>query len=109
MGSEKLLSLNEYQDLSRSTAVYKDNHTRGAGLTYTVLALCGESGELANKLKKHLRVGSTPDREVLMDELGDVLWYTAAIAYELGYELAEVAQFNLLKLAARKSQGRVTG
>lgn len=102
------MQLNEYQKRSRETAVYKDQTSVG-GLTYSVLALCGESGELANKLKKHLRAGTEPDTLVLMDELGDVLWYVASVAQEIGQDLETVAQFNIDKLAARKAANRITG
>jgi NTP pyrophosphatase (non-canonical NTP hydrolase) len=102
------MELNEYQQKSRETAIYKDQ-TSVNGLTYAVLALCGETGELANKLKKHLRAGTQPDKVVLADELGDVLWYTTAVAQEPGTNLEFVAQFNLDKLAARKAAKAITG
>lgn len=102
------MQLNEYQEKALGTAFFKDKAAGPlGGLTYTVLALCGEGGELANKLKKHLRAGTVPDKEgfaVLMDELGDVLWYTAATAKELGYSLEEVALFNIEKLRLRHEQ-----
>jgi len=84
------MELNEYQSLAQGTAIYKDQPAVD-GLTYSVLALCGESGELANKLKKHLRAGTEPDQMVLADELGDVLWYVSAVAKELGLDLVTVA------------------
>ena len=102
------MELNEYQSLAQGTAVYKDQRSVD-GLTYSVLALCGETGELANKLKKHLRAGTTPDPLVLADELGDCLWYVSAVAKELGFPLESVAEQNLEKLATRKAQNRITG
>ena len=102
------MDLNEYQQQAAGTAVYQDQKTVD-GLTYAVLALCGESGELANKLKKHLRAGTPVDADVLADELGDVLWYVSAVAKELGRTLDSVADQNLRKLAARKAANRITG
>jgi len=102
------MNLNEYQKQAAGTAVYQDQKTVD-GLTYAVLALCGESGELANKLKKHLRAGTPVDPEVLADELGDVLWYVSAVAKELGRTLDSVADQNLRKLAARKAANKITG
>jgi len=102
------MDLNEYQRKSRETAVYQLQPSVD-GLTYAVLALCGEAGELANKLKKHLRAGTPPNCEILQDELGDVLWYVAAVAQELGTDLNQVAFFNLEKLAARKAANKITG
>ena len=102
------MDLNEYQQQAAGTAVYQDQKTVD-GLTYAVLALCGESGELANKLKKHLRAGTPVDADVLADELGDVLWYVSAVAKELGRTLDSVADQNLRKLAARKAANKITG
>ena len=104
------MDLNEYQHAAQASAIYGAHQATDIGaLTYTVLALCRESGELANKLKKHLRAGTEPDPTVLADELGDVLWYVSAVAKELGWKLEQVAEYNLAKLAARKAQKAVTG
>jgi NTP pyrophosphatase (non-canonical NTP hydrolase) len=100
------LELDEYQNKAYGTSVYKKHNEGISALTYTVLALCGESGELANKLKKHLRAGTVPDAVILADELGDVLWYASAIATELGTTLEDVAQMNLAKLKTRR-EGRL--
>jgi len=102
------MNLNEYQQQAAGTAVYQDQKTVD-GLTYAILALCGEAGELANKLKKHLRAGTPVDADVLADELGDVLWYVSAVAKELGRTLDSVADQNLRKLAARKAANKITG
>lgn len=109
------MELNEYQKNSRNTAIYKHGLTTIDGLTYSILALCGETGELANKLKKYHRAGTlvippSPEQvEVLKDELGDVLWYVASVAHELGISLQDVAQFNLDKLKKRKEENKVVG
>jgi NTP pyrophosphatase (non-canonical NTP hydrolase) len=97
------LDLNTYQEYAYGTSVYKD-HMKIGGLTYTILALCGETGELANKLKKHLRAGTQPDNAVLADELGDVLWYVSAVAKELGLKLDQIALMNLGKLQQRREE-----
>lgn len=102
------MNINEYQERAYMTATYKD-HMGIGGLTYTVLALCGETGELANKLKKHLRVGTEPDKAVLMDELSDVFWYLSAVSTELGYNLEDVALFNLEKLRKRREAAKLVG
>ena len=88
------------------TAVYPGEGTQ-AGISYTILGLVGEAGEIANKFKKILRNQENylDKSEVLMDELGDVLWYAARLASELGYSLNTVAQFNIDKLAKRKAEG----
>jgi NTP pyrophosphatase (non-canonical NTP hydrolase) len=73
------------------------------------LGLAGESGEVADLLKKHLLHGVPFDRSALVKELGDVLWYLAAIAEDHGVTLDEVAQTNVAKLRARYPEGFVLG
>jgi NTP pyrophosphatase (non-canonical NTP hydrolase) len=106
------MQLNEYQMQRGVFAIYQKNgeHNEKSEverLTYSVLALCGESGELANKLKKSLRSNTPPDPEVLADELGDVLWYVAAVAQDLGLELETVAKMNLHKLQERAKKDEI--
>src|ERR1700676_4040096 len=100
------VELNEYQITSFGTAVYPGKDTK-AGIEYTLFGLLGEAGEISNKYKKILRSQINPysQKEVLMDELGDVLWYASALARELGYTLEQVFQFNIKKLAARNQAG----
>ncbi len=104
------MTLNEYQNEASKTALYP---RRGSNLTYTVLGLCGESGEIAEKLKKLDR-----DRGGVMDdvwkgemkkELGDVLWYISQAAFELGFDLEAVAQANVEKLRSRRDRQVLQG
>lgn len=97
-----------YQERAKATAVYPKER----GLEYTVLGLCGEAGELANKVKKIIRgdVGNVAGvRMELSSELGDVLWYVAAIAEELGIPLSQIAGDNLKKLHDRQVRGQLKG
>lgn len=55
-----------------------------------VLGLCGESGECADIVKKHIFQGHELDAEHLAKELGDVAWYLAVTAYSIGYDLETV-------------------
>lgn len=75
---------------------------------YPVLGLAGEAGEVANKVKKVIRDDdgyvSIEARDAILDELGDVLWYAARVAVELGSSLTEVAQMNVTKLRIRRAQ-----
>ena len=92
----------DYQGRSRATAVYPG---AGENLTYPALGLCGEAGEVAEKVKKMLRDdgGELTEvrREALAGELGDVLWYLAQLATEAGLDLDAVAAGNLAKLESR--------
>jgi NTP pyrophosphatase (non-canonical NTP hydrolase) len=106
-----MLDFATYQLQAQTTAVYPG---RGQGnYTYPALGLAGETGEVCEKLKKAIRDegGSiSPERKALLaKELGDVLWYIAALSTELGLSLEEIASGNLSKLAARKAQNKIHG
>jgi NTP pyrophosphatase (non-canonical NTP hydrolase) len=98
-----------YQRSSRQTAEYP----REAWLTYPALGLAGEAGEVAEHAKKAIRddAGTITDerRAAMAKELGDVLWYTAQLASELGLELDAIARENLQKLLSRQRRGVLTG
>lgn len=70
-------------------------------LLFPVVGLTGEIGEIAEPIKKHLFHGKTLDREALLQEVGDVLWYLEALASDLGSSLGEVARENIAKLRLR--------
>ena len=92
----------EYQEAAGKTALYPE---RLNNLEYPTLGLTGEAGEVANIVKKIQRdhEGEITDevRQMLTDELGDVLWYISACADELGITLEEIAKYNVGKLAKR--------
>src|SRR5271165_3063002 len=103
------MDLGEYQRMSRRTAEYPLD----AWLTYPALGLAGEAGEVAEHAKKAIRDdgGSITDerRAALGKELGDVLWYVAQLATELGLDLDEIARANLEKLLSRQRRGVLSG
>ncbi|MGO9761926.1 MAG: nucleoside triphosphate pyrophosphohydrolase family protein [Solirubrobacteraceae bacterium] len=103
------MELSEYQRLSRRTAGYP----REAWLAYPALGLAGEAGEVAEHAKKAIRDDggevSGERRAKMAKELGDVLWYVAQLASELGLELDEIAQANLDKLLSRQRRGVLSG
>ncbi len=99
------MNFEEYQTAASATALYPK---RLDNLEYPTLGLAGEAGEVANIVKKiqrdHAGVITDEVRGKLKDELGDVLWYISACADELGLTLAEVAEFNVDKLAKRHNR-----
>ncbi len=107
------MTLDEYQDAARSTALYP----REARVLYPTLKLAGEAGEVAEKLGKLMRDESylpgaeltDAQRSALAAELGDVMWYVANLAADLGLTLEEVGRGNLDKLASRKARGVLHG
>jgi NTP pyrophosphatase (non-canonical NTP hydrolase) len=103
------MDLSEYQRQSRRTAEYP----REAWLTYPALGLAGEAGEVAEHAKKAIRDDGgriAEERKAAMaKELGDVLWYVAQLATELGLDLDEIAAQNLEKLFSRQARGVLSG
>lgn len=101
--------LNEYQEKAIATAIYSDDFA----VVYPTLGLAGEAGEVADKVKKVLRdeFGDfcQDSKQELAKELGDVLWYAAVLARDLGYSLEEIAALNVEKLASRKERGVLGG
>jgi NTP pyrophosphatase (non-canonical NTP hydrolase) len=104
-----ILDFNFYQELAQKTAVYPREYT----VIYPALGLAGEAGEVANKVKKILRdSGGAVSEEVriqLKAEIGDCLWYAAALCSDLGFDLEDVANENLEKLFDRKRRGTIRG
>jgi len=99
-----------YQEESRRTAAYPK---AGKNFIYPTLGLAGESGEVADKIKKVIRdKGGRLDKKTkdeIGKELGDVLWYLTQLATELGLGLEEVAEGNLRKLFSRQKRGKIKG
>ena len=104
------MDFNEYQTKSRKTANFP---SIGHPVIYPTLGLTNEAGEVAGKIKKVFRDkdGQVSDetREALKAELGDVLWYLAQIATELGLTLDEIAEYNIEKLMSRLERGTIRG
>ena len=100
---------NSYQRNASTTAIYPDEHR----ILYPALGLAGEAGEVANKVKKLIRDGpdKRPDtwREDIASEIGDVLWYCAALATDLNLSLGMIARQNEKKLGQRKQSGTLGG
>jgi len=98
------MTFNEYQEEPKKTAIYPTEYR----LVYPALGLTGEAGEVAEKVKKMVRDGKL-DTDGLKKELGDVLWYLAALASDLGVTLEEVAAGNVAKLRSRAERGVIGG
>jgi len=104
------MNFEEYQKKSRVTAKYPN---AGKNYIYPTLGLAGESGEVAEKIKKVLRdkdgVIDEETREMIKKELGDVLWYVSQIASELDLKLGDIAEHNIEKLYSRMERGKLGG
>lgn len=101
------MTLDEYQALALETAVYP------SPIIYPALGICGEAGEIAEKVKKVMRdengVFTLANKHEIAKEVGDVLWGIANIAHDLGYSLEEIARMNYNKLKSRQCRGKISG
>ena len=100
----------DYQSRACETAIFPKHRAT----EYLTLGLTGESGEIANKVKKFIRDGATKDeylakRIEIGYEIGDVLWYCAVLAEELEMNLGHIMEKNLEKLADRHKRGKISG
>lgn len=105
------MKFNDYQKKSRATAAYPK--IGGHGFLYPAIGLAGEAGELMNKVQKVFRDDNSKmtkeKKEEITGELGDILWYAAQLATELGISLADIAKGNMKKLQSRKKRGAING
>lgn len=104
------MNFQEYQEESRKTAIYPGV---GNNFVYPVLGIAGESGEVAEKVKKILRekngIVDEAGKQEITKELGDLLWYMSQLASELGISLDEVAEKNITKTQSRMERGTLLG
>ena len=104
------MTFEEYQKKSRKTLI---NQTPERSFWYSTLGLLGETGEVAEKIKKLFRddngVLSESRREEIRNELGDVLWYLSQIATDCDLKLENVAKENIKKIFSRKARQKITG
>lgn len=109
-------TFNNYQEMTSQTAKYPPSQA----LEYLSLGIASEAGEVAGKMKKWIRDDSKLweiEREeakqkwvqAMSSEIGDVLWYCARLADELGLSLSQIAEENMEKLLDRKARGVIGG
>ena len=104
------MTFEEYAVQAGLTALYPQ---RGANLVYPTLGLSGEAGEVSEKVKKIIRdrdgILDEEQRMAIAKELGDVLWYVAAMAHEIDVSLPVIARMNVAKLHGRAVRGTIQG
>lgn len=74
-------------------------------LINATLGLVGESGEVADILKKYMFQGHTLDKQKLVNELGDVRFYLELACYAIGVTLNDIEEANSKKLRKRYPNG----
>lgn len=103
------MTLNDYQKAALETAVYPKEYK----VIYPALGITGEAGECSDKVKKIIRDnhGEFADekKREIAKEIGDVLWYCAVLAHDIGYTLEEIGEMNVDKLRSRKERNKLNG
>jgi|TARA_R110002074_G_scaffold62017_2_gene149573 NTP pyrophosphatase (non-canonical NTP hydrolase) len=99
-----------YERLAGETAIFP----KEKALEYLALGLTSEAGEVAGKVKKLIRDGEDKEgfelkKIAISHEIGDVLWYCAMMASEVGVSLNTIMKDNLEKLHSRKERGTLHG
>ena len=99
-----------YENLAGQTAIFP----KEKALEYLALGLTSEAGEVAGKVKKLIRDGEDVEgfeikKIAIAAEIGDVLWYCAMMAKEVGVPLNTIMKENLEKLHSRKERGKLSG
>lgn len=95
-------TLDKYQKLALRTAPEAGPRVH---IYNYLLGLAGETGEVCDYLKKAYHHGHRLDEGKVIEELGDVLWYVAALADAFGFSLRSVAEANIDKLKERYPDG----
>ena len=112
MNQDEAMTFQQDQQLAATTALYPGRE-ESAPAMYPALGLAGEAGEVCEHFKKALRdddgVFDDRRRQALKKELGDVLWYVAALCDELDLSMDDVAAQNVAKLQDRMARGVVSG
>ena len=103
------MDFQDYQHKAQETAIYPDSYK----IIYPALGLAEEAGEVCGKLKKVIRdkhgIFLAQDVGEIKKEIGDVLWYLAALCTDLEIRLEDVALLNIEKLKKRKEEGCLGG
>ena len=106
----EVMTADFYEMKAGQTAIFPKNQA----LEYLALGLTSEAGEVAGKVKKLIRDGEDVEgfelkKMAIASEIGDVLWYCAMMAKEVGVPLNEIMKENLKKLHGRKERGTLQG
>lgn len=105
------MNFDEYQERTNDTAVFPEEipDWLDPAIVYCAMALDGEAGEVAEKVKKAWREDDPTYLWDVKDELGDVIWYWAQLCQALDFSADDVAESNLAKLQDRAERDAITG
>lgn len=93
------MDFKDYQMACERTA--KQNVPAARRFTEFCFGLAGETGETIEVIKKHLFHGHELNKEMLKEELGDLMWYISTTATTADLDLEDIAENNINKLRKR--------
>ena len=100
-------TLNGYQNAMKQFLRYDgmppDADKNHIDVYHAAFGLASEVGEVSDALKRDLAYGKTYDNLNLMEEAGDILFYTALLCQGAGYTLQQAAEANIAKLLKRNA------
>ena len=96
------MTIDEYAAWA-ATIAKVDEHPSNERLSYLGLGLAGESGEVAEHIKKLLR-DEWLDKAGLVEELGDVIYYWACLCAATGQQPSELLKASAAKINRRISE-----
>jgi len=96
------MTIDEYAAWAAGVAKV-DEHPSNERLSYLGLGLAGESGEVAEHIKKLLR-DNWLDQAGLVEELGDVIYYWACLCAATGQQPSELLKASAAKINRRISE-----
>ena len=97
-----IMTANEYQRLSRRTQ--NETLSQEDKRRHALFGLCSEVGEI-HSLFQHEYQGATVDKEKLISECGDAMWFLCELLDGYGVDLEEVLVYNIEKLRRRYPEG----
>lgn len=103
-----MMRADEYQEEASRTLIAKPDAEYSGDelmLVWNALGLAGEAGEVADSVKKMVFHQHGINRDELIKELGDVLWYVAALCSKLDVPMSVVMTLNIEKLKKRYPEG----
>lgn len=93
--------IKEYNEFISKTKFYPKRRN----IEYPAWGICGEAGEVAEKIKKTIRdnneVFDDERKKAILKELGDVLWYVVATAQDMDYDFEDIIHANMTKVTKR--------
>ena len=104
----KDFDLNKYQQLAARTLIDEPDFKisgKDEMIIWNAIGLAGEAGEVADLVKKGIYHQHGLDVDKIKKELGDVLWYVAAMCTKIDCSMSDIAEININKLIERYPDG----